>query len=86
MALVSGVVSGPDGEPVGEARVYFAGGPAPLPDIAALTGPDGSFTLSVPAPGTYELECSADGYTSSRGSVEADGEEARLDFCLASVD
>ena len=84
--LVSGVVQDPDGEPVGGARVYFAGGPVPLPDIAALTGADGRFTLSAPAPGTYEVECAAEGQAAQRETVEvAEGEEARLDFRLGLV-
>lgn len=83
MALVSGVVSGPDGKPVREARVYFAGGPAPLPDIAALTGPDGRYALAAPTPGAYEVECTAEGFAAQRETVEvAEEVEARLDFRL----
>jgi hypothetical protein len=85
--LVSGTVRDPDGEPVEGARVYFAGGPGQFPDIAALTGADGSFTLSVPTAGTYEVECAAEGYTTNRDAVDAiEGEETRLDLRLGIVD
>ena len=36
-------------------RSSFAAGPVDLPDIAALTGPDGTFVLSAPMPGEYEV-------------------------------
>jgi Carboxypeptidase regulatory-like domain len=87
VALVSGTVRDPHGHPVEGARVYFASGPAPLPDIAALTGADGSFALSAPAPGSYDLECAAEGFDAERATVEVvEGEEARLDFRLGVVD
>lgn len=87
MALVSGTVRDAGGEPVQGARVYFASGPVPLPDIAALTGADGSFSLSAPAPGNYELECAADGFDAERATVEvAEGAETRLDLRLGIVD
>jgi Carboxypeptidase regulatory-like domain len=87
VALVSGIVRDPDGDPVEGARVYFASGPVPHPDIAALTGVDGSFTLSAPSPGAYEIECAAEGYGTERAPLEvAEGEEARLDFRLGFVD
>ena len=34
--------------------------PAPLPDIAAVTGPDGTFQLSSAGPGDYELAAATD--------------------------
>jgi Carboxypeptidase regulatory-like domain len=87
MALVSGTVRDVGGDPLEAARVYFASGPAPLPDVAALTGEDGSFTLSAPAPGTYEVECAAEGRGTQREAVEVvEGEETRLDFRLGPVD
>jgi hypothetical protein len=73
--LISGVVLGPDGTPAPLARVYFVSGPRPLPDIAALTGPDGSFGLSVPQPGTYVLECSLDGFAPKQVIVEVAGQQ-----------
>ena len=83
MALVSGTVRDARGGPVEGARVYFASGPAPLPDIAALTGADGAFTLSAPAPGSYEVECAAEGESTQRATVEvSQAEDATLDFRL----
>jgi len=38
----------------------FAGGPGALPDVAALTGAGGEFTLSAPVAGTYRIQCVAD--------------------------
>jgi hypothetical protein len=87
VALVSGTVRDASGDPVDGARVYFASGPVPLPDIAALTAADGSFSLSAPTPGRYELECAAEGRGTQREAVEvAEGEETRLDFRLGPVD
>lgn len=54
-AVVSGRVLGQGGDPVGGARVFFTAGPVDLPDIAELTGSDGSFALAAPAPGKYRL-------------------------------
>ncbi len=54
MPLIRGRVQDRAG-PVADAAVSFAGGPVDLPDIAALTGPDGTFALNAPAPGAYEV-------------------------------
>jgi hypothetical protein len=67
-AIVSGVVRGRGGSAVEGARVFFAGGPGSLPDVAALTDASGAFTLSAPAAGLYRVRCVADGY--SPGDVE----------------
>ena len=53
------------------ARVYFTDAPAPTPDVAALTGSDGSFALAAPVEGTYTLECSAEGFAARRTTVAA---------------
>jgi Carboxypeptidase regulatory-like domain len=56
--------------PVADAAVSFAMGPVDLPDIAALTGPDGTFALTAPAPGAYEVVANfADGF-SLRSTVD----------------
>jgi hypothetical protein len=60
--LVSGMVLDPKGRPVKAATVYFASGPGQFPDIAALTDDHGRFSLAAPSPGSYVIECSADGY------------------------
>ena len=82
--IVSGVVRDPNGAPVPQARVFVARGPVPVPDIAALTNAEGRFTVSLPAPGTYELAFAAEGYQPSSASVEVTGEqEPRLELRLA---
>jgi hypothetical protein len=53
--VIRGVVVGGDGGPVAGARVAFRRGPVPLPDIAAVTAGNGTFALSAPEAGTYEL-------------------------------
>lgn len=84
MAVISGVVRDPDGEPVPEGRVYFTGGPGPLPDIAAVTGPDGHFALSTPGPGAYEIEASAEGYAPAKATVDApEAGEAEVELRLS---
>jgi protocatechuate 3,4-dioxygenase beta subunit len=66
MPLLSGTVHDPEGRPVAGARVLFTSAPAALPDIAALTGKDGAFTLSAPQPGPYELAVHADGFAPAK--------------------
>ncbi|MEF2526816.1 MULTISPECIES: carboxypeptidase-like regulatory domain-containing protein [Streptomyces] len=60
--LVTGTVVDADGSPVAGAVVHLADGPGPVPDIAALTGPDGGFSFPVGAEGVYTVACrTADG-------------------------
>jgi hypothetical protein len=81
--VISGVVRGPSGEPVKDARVSFTSGPVALPDTAALTGDDGSFSLSAPAPGEYSISFNADGFAPKVITVTAgEGEKTRLDVRL----
>lgn len=78
-----GVVRDPDGTPIPRARVAFAAGPVPLPDIAALTDAEGTFALSAPADGTYVVQCHADGYRRFEATFPiAGGETKRLDVRL----
>ena len=67
--LIAGVVRDDGGAPIEDARVYFTDAPAPIPDVAALTGADGSFVLTVPIDGTYTLECRAEGFAATRATV-----------------
>jgi hypothetical protein len=62
MTTLKGTVAGPDGRPVPEASVYFLAAPVPVPDVAALTAEDGSFTLAAPAPGEYRVGSRAEGF------------------------
>ncbi|MEU8545472.1 carboxypeptidase-like regulatory domain-containing protein [Streptomyces roseoverticillatus] len=63
--VIRGTVRDAAGAPVAGARVAFADGPVPLPDIAAVTGGDGRFALTAPAEGTYTLVCRGDGGTAT---------------------
>ena len=81
MPLLSGTVHDPEGRPVAGARVLFTSAPAPLPDVAALTGADGSFTLAAPEPGSYELAVHADGFAPAKvrcDLTEADTKPLRV--------
>ncbi|HWO03103.1 MAG TPA: carboxypeptidase-like regulatory domain-containing protein [Blastocatellia bacterium] len=81
--LISGVVRDPNGKPIIDARVYFTGGPEPLPDIAALTNSNGEFTLSAPSAGTYSIESNADGFSPKAATVAvASGQRLHLDIRL----
>jgi Carboxypeptidase regulatory-like domain len=82
-SVISGVVRGPDGKTVSNARVYFTAGPVPLPEIAALTDDSGEFTLTAPAPGEYVIESAADEFGARSTKVKVKGgEQVRLDLKL----
>jgi hypothetical protein len=68
-AVIRGTVLSSGGEPLRGARVYFVGGPVPLPDIAALAADDGSFSLTAPAAGDYEIGAAADGFAPSSAGI-----------------
>jgi hypothetical protein len=53
--IIAGTVLDATGKPVAQARVFFTSAPGPVPDIAAITGADGSFRLSAPRPGSYRI-------------------------------
>ncbi|MEO7270532.1 MAG: carboxypeptidase-like regulatory domain-containing protein [Vicinamibacterales bacterium] len=79
-AIVSGVVRDSSGAPIEGARVMFADGPGSLPDVAALTGTDGGFTLSVPVAGTYRIQCVVEGRAPVAVAVTvAPGESRRVE-------
>ena len=61
MALVTGRVVGRDGQAVAGAAIYVVAAPVALPDIAQLTGPDGSFDVFAPVPGSYTIGASGAG-------------------------
>lgn len=78
-SVIRGVVHDANGRPVEMARIYFKYGPVPLPDVAMLTGSDGSFALTAPAPGTYQLEVSSDSPEPTQAKVTVEeGREAHL--------
>jgi hypothetical protein len=71
-AIIRGkVLSGP--RPVAGARVYFHSGPTALPDIAAMSGSDGSFVLSAPVNGAYQISATADGFDPVTATVHVKG-------------
>lgn len=70
--LVRGVVHSADGELVDGAVVVFLAAPVDVPDIAAVTGDDGSFVVAVPAPGRYRLGIRADGHGLYAVDVDVD--------------
>lgn len=84
--IVSGTVTDPSGKPVPSAAVSYVRGPVPLPEIAALTGDDGAFSLTAPVPGRYEVQVNAEGHRPAVRSfeVESPGVPVRLDFRFGS--
>lgn len=72
-SVISGIVRGPDGQPVPNARVYFTSGPVPLPEIAAITDDRGEFSLTAPVPGEYVIQGAADEFTSRSSKVKVKG-------------
>jgi len=53
--VLSGTVVDPAGRPVAGATVAVVDAPVAVPDIAAITGDDGSFSFGVPAAGSYRV-------------------------------
>ncbi len=60
--LIRGVVRDAAGKVLEGAVVAFVAAPADVPDVAAVTGDDGSFTVVAPAPGRYRLGLRAPGH------------------------
>lgn len=82
-SVISGSVRGPNGQPVKAARVYFISGPVPLPEVAILTDNKGSFSLSAPAAGTYEIGCTAAGLATAMVTVKViKGQDAKVEIQL----
>ena len=69
--MIGGVVHDDRGVAIEGATVYFVDAPVPMPDVAALTGPDGRFALGAPVAGSYTVECRADGFTVARITVHS---------------
>ena len=71
--LITGRVLDGEAKPLAEVRVFFAGGPVPLQDIAALTGADGRFSLAAPVPGKYRIQFVADNFKTQTVEVDVEG-------------
>ena len=82
MPLISGRVVDAAGKPVAWARVMFARSPVPLPDVALMTGEDGSFTLSVPENGSYEILTMSDDQGQSTTTVDVRGDREDVEVQL----
>lgn len=84
MALVSGKVVDRQGRPVAGARVFFSRGPDTVPDVALVTGDDGSYTMAAPVEGEYEITTFADEYGSATAVIDVKGDgEHRVELRLS---
>ena len=77
--VISGIATGPDG-PVAFARVMVEKAPAPMPDIAGLSGEDGTFTLGTNGPGRYVVAVHADGFVPARAEVTVRPDDESVDL------
>ena len=77
--VISGIATGPDG-PVAFARIMIAASPAPMPDIAGLSGEDGTFTLGTNGPGRYVVAVHADGFVPARAEVTVGPDDESVDL------
>ena len=73
--VISGEVRA-GGRAVADARVYIVEGPGSFSDIAALTEPDGRFSLTAPQQGSYKVTCAAEGFAPVSVSVEVPAKSA----------
>jgi len=67
--VIKGLVVDGAGQPVAGAAIYVISAPVPLPDIAQLSGLDGSFAVAAPAPGTYVLGARSDESGSGQSTI-----------------
>ena len=65
-----------------QARVHAVKAPGPMPDIAALTGRDGRFTIAAPLPGGYEIGCTSDAHGSATVEVRVGDGPAHVEIRL----
>lgn len=65
--MITGIVVDPQGHPVAGAVVAVTAAPVPVPDIAAVTGQDGRFSIMVSATGSYRLLINAGPATTEHG-------------------
>jgi hypothetical protein len=77
--VISGLATGPSG-PLAFARVMVETSPAPMPDLAGLTGEDGTFTLGTVGPGRYVVAVYADGFVPARGVATIQAGDVSVDL------
>lgn len=75
----------PSGHPVDMAAISISGGPAALPDIAALTHTDGTASLDVPVTGAYDVTVRAAAFEVRVVRVGAVTTSDRTDVSLVHV-
>lgn len=81
LATLRGKVTDFQGRPVAWANVLFTGASPSHPDIAAVTGGDGSYQYSNLVPGDYTVLVNGEGFLSQTQQVKLlPGQTAQLDF------
>ena len=72
--LIRGVVHSSGGAVLEGAVVAFVDAPVDMPDVAAVTGDDGTFVVAAPAPGRYRISLRADGHRRQELVVDVTGD------------
>jgi hypothetical protein len=78
---IVGIVHDPTGGRIPNARVTVL--PANQPAIQAITGPQGDFTVTLPAAGSYQIQISADGFASLAASADLTDAQPTVSLDLA---
>jgi len=82
---IEGSVTGPDGKPIGELRVFIVGGTAPFAEIASETNDTGLYQIAGVPPGTFQV--AVHDRQGERIGVESidvrSGETSRLNFSIS---
>jgi hypothetical protein len=79
---IAGRVLAQGGSPVSGATVAMVGSTQPHRDIAAVSGPDGSFRFGGLAPGSYRVEARAHGRVGAADVVVTAGNPAAVEIRL----
>lgn len=80
--LIRGVVTGHDGSALEGSVVSITGAPTDVPDIAAVTGDDGTFVIHAPATGRYRLSVRADGHEPAECAVDVGADDVDVSCAL----
>lgn len=68
--------------PVEMAAVSITSSSVPVPDIAAMTGPDGQAAISVPSQGEYGVMVNAEGFPAVQKQIAAVNDSSISDVLL----